>query len=402
MQAAPRPLLTRPEEARLIRDAQRHDETATTTLLEAFDARLWKEARRFAGSGNRIAVNEFHSAARLGFLEAVQTYDPKHPSKARLSTHAAPYVRRACQDTIFALGYAGSVKSHEDQSAIIRDPDSIPAHSSLEQLLAGGAEIARGSQNRELLWDFSPASPAPDELVSMRERREGRGWFKQAIPGAWGPSCRLPWVDSWYRESLLRHKGPTDGDRFNYTVPQTLGPVDWTNQAAWTLMFSAIATAKQRLRDEIGKYPTEPVEISEWPLASAPVHKYLDRLRHKEAERDDVIAARGWRSGRGSGDEDGAGKRVARFTHILESPKRLSRADAKADQALVGLGDGAETAEGEGHRPGRRHVPAGRVDRMAKPRARRSRRHRSGRLGQGNALAKKAAGEATDLTAPTR
>jgi hypothetical protein len=182
-------------------------------------------------------------------------------------------------------------------------------------------------------------------------------------PGAWGPTCWLPWVDKWYRENLPRHRGPQDGDRFNYTVPQTLGPVDWTNQAAWTLMFSAIATAKQRLRDEIGKYPTEPVEISEWPLASAPVHKYLDRLRHKEAERDGVIAARGWRSGRGSGDEDGAGKRVARFAHMLETPKRLSNADAKADQALIGLGDGAETAESEGHRPGRRHVPARRADR---------------------------------------
>jgi hypothetical protein len=271
----------------------------------------------------------------------------------------------------------------------------------LEQLLAGGAEIARGSQNRELLWDFSPAYPAPDELVSMRERREGHGWFKQIIPGTWGPSHRLPWVDKWYRENLPRHLGPHDGDRFKYTVPQTLGPLDWTNQAAWTLMFSAIATGKQRLRDEIGKYPTEPVELSDWPLASAPVLKYLDRLRHKEVERDGVIAAEGWRSDRRSGDEDGAGKRVARFAHMLENPKRLSNADAKADQALVDLGDGAETAGAEGRGHDRRPVPAREARRHGNAASRGVHRHR-GRHPQGHALAKKAAGEATDLTAPTR
>ncbi|TDC35707.1 hypothetical protein [Micromonospora sp. KC213] len=148
------------EEAGVIAAAQTGDEAATLRLFAAYQPALRAAVRTANG---RIPLDDARQAASLGFLEAVQAFDPAQHAGGRLAGILREHVRNALMGALAETigGFAVPARSLSRYFGILRQADGDPV---VAALLAPAYAMAE--ETFWAIWAGLTANNSLDEAIA--------------------------------------------------------------------------------------------------------------------------------------------------------------------------------------------------------------------------------------------
>lgn len=192
------PKLSEVDEGQLIERAQLGEDAATLELVARHEPRIRALVSECRVS-NGAPVQDLHQAALLGFLDAIQRYEP---GAAAFFTFARPYVRLALTEANRASSPVPvATNNHKRYFAAMRAADGDPViarrWTALQRLSIAALEVVAESGDR----DAGLAREIVDARVDVYEAHVRRGYVSTGR----GRGERTP-VPSWeeYREQRGR------------------------------------------------------------------------------------------------------------------------------------------------------------------------------------------------------